>query len=51
MSKDDAEVLKDLDGALKRVVFGQDEAVRTQIIELKKFLAITQHALDPLLKG
>ena len=28
----------------------KDEAVRTQIIELKKFLGITQHALDPLLK-
>jgi len=28
----------------------KDETVRTQIIELKKFLGITQHALDPLLK-
>ena len=27
VSKDDAEVLKDLDGALKRVVFGQDPAI------------------------
>jgi SAM-dependent methyltransferase len=28
----------------------KDDTVRTQIIELKKFLGITQHALDPLLK-
>ncbi|MBP1805730.1 ATP-dependent Clp protease ATP-binding subunit ClpA [Rubellimicrobium aerolatum] len=27
VSKDDAEVLKDLEGALKRVVFGQDDAI------------------------
>ena len=27
VSKDDAEVLKDLEGALKRVVFGQDKAI------------------------
>jgi len=27
VSKDDAEVLRDLEGALKRVVFGQDEAI------------------------
>jgi hypothetical protein len=27
VSKDDAEVLKDLDGSLKRVVFGQDDAI------------------------
>ena len=29
---------------------GVDYATGTQIIELKKFLGITQHALDPLLK-
>jgi len=27
VSKDDAEILRDLDGTLKRVVFGQDEAI------------------------
>ncbi|WP_108482894.1 ATP-dependent Clp protease ATP-binding subunit ClpA [Oceaniglobus ichthyenteri] len=27
VSKDDAEILRDLEGALKRVVFGQDEAI------------------------
>ncbi|MBW6419072.1 ATP-dependent Clp protease ATP-binding subunit ClpA [Celeribacter sp. PS-C1] len=29
VSKDDAEVLKDLEGTLKRVVFGQDKAIET----------------------
>lgn len=29
----------------------QDEAVRKQIAELKTFLGIKQHALDPLLKS
>ncbi len=35
VSKDDAEVLKDLDGALKRVVFGQDRAIEALASAIK----------------
>ena len=35
VSKDDAEVLKDLDGALKRVVFGQDAAIEALASAIK----------------
>ena len=35
VSKDDAEVLRDLDGALKRVVFGQDAAIEALASAIK----------------
>jgi ATP-dependent Clp protease ATP-binding subunit ClpA len=35
VSKDDAEVLKDLEGALKRVVFGQDAAIEALASAIK----------------
>ncbi len=35
VSKDDAEVLKDLEGALKRVVFGQDKAIEALASAIK----------------
>jgi ATP-dependent Clp protease ATP-binding subunit ClpA len=35
VSKDDAEVLRDLDGALKRVVFGQDKAIEALASAIK----------------
>jgi ATP-dependent Clp protease ATP-binding subunit ClpA len=35
VSKDDAEVLKDLEGALKRVVFGQDKAIEALASSIK----------------
>jgi ATP-dependent Clp protease ATP-binding subunit ClpA len=35
VSKDDAEVLKDLEGALKRVVFGQDAAIEALSASIK----------------
>ena len=35
VSKDDAEVLKDLEGTLKRVVFGQDEAIEALASAIK----------------
>ena len=35
VSKDDAEVLKDLDNALKRVVFGQDKAIEALASAIK----------------
>ncbi|THD84967.1 ATP-dependent Clp protease ATP-binding subunit ClpA [Aliigemmobacter aestuarii] len=35
VSKDDAEVLRDLEGALKRVVFGQDKAVEALTAAIK----------------